>query len=111
MSAKPAIVLICALSALAAPALAAPGASAQMLGGTGAAQGTATFTEASTGVLIHVEVSGLKPGWHGIHLHEKGDCAAPAFTTAGAHMNHADPKSPHGLLNPAGPDFGDLPNI
>ena len=111
MSIKPAIAMFCALSALAGPALAAPGATAQMLGGTGAVLGTATFTEAPTGVLIHLEVSGLKPGWHGVHLHEKGDCTGPAFTTAGAHMNHADPKAAHGLFNPAGPDFGDLPNI
>ncbi|WP_292070620.1 superoxide dismutase family protein, partial [Brevundimonas sp. UBA7534] len=39
-----------------------------------------------------------------------GTCEAP-FTSSGAHINHAEPKAPHGLLNPNGPDDGDLPNI
>lgn len=95
-----------------APAFAAsPTASAALIDGKGAAIGRATFTEAPTGVLIHIEASGLKPGWHGVHLHEKGDCMGPAFATAGAHMNMSAPKSPHGFLSMGGPDLGDLPNI
>ncbi|CAN5198595.1 superoxide dismutase family protein [soil metagenome] len=73
--------------------------------------GTAVLTSAPTGVVIRIDVKGLTPGWHGMHLHEKGDCSDPKFTTAGAHINHADMKVPHGLLNPAGPDYGDLPNL
>lgn len=73
--------------------------------------GHVSVTEAPGGVLILVEVQGLPPGWHGIHLHEKGDCSAADFTSAGAHMNHPTAKKPHGLMNPAGPDFGDLPNL
>jgi Cu-Zn family superoxide dismutase len=68
-------------------------------------------TEAPTGVLLTVEVQGLAPGWHGMHLHEKGDCSAGDFTSAGGHINHATAKKLHGLLNTGGPDFGDLPNI
>ena len=30
---------------------------------------------------------------------------------AGGHVNHGDPKASHGLLNAAGPDDGDLPNL
>ena len=63
-----------------------------------------------TGLLIKVEASGLTPGWHGIHIHATAACEAP-FTSSGAHINHGEPKQPHGLLNPAGPDDGDLPNI
>jgi Cu-Zn family superoxide dismutase len=100
--------LAAALLLTAAPAFAA---TVQLVGSNGQPAGTATLTEAPTGVLIHVEAMGLKPGWHGMHLHEKADCMGPAFTSAGGHMNHADPKAPHGLLNPGGPDFGDLPNI
>ncbi|HET9159513.1 MAG TPA: superoxide dismutase family protein [Caulobacteraceae bacterium] len=73
--------------------------------------GRFSMTEAPTGVLITVEVQGLAPGWHGMHLHEKGDCSAADFTSAGGHMNHPTTKKAHGLLNPGGPDFGDLPNI
>lgn len=73
--------------------------------------GSATLTGAPTGVLLRVDVKGLTPGWHGMHLHEKGDCSAADFTSAGGHINHPTAKKSHGLLNDAGPDFGDLPNI
>src|SRR4051812_33352777 len=45
-------------------------------------------TEAPGGVLIMVEVTGLTPGWHGMHLHEKADCSATDFTSSGGHLNH-----------------------
>jgi Cu-Zn family superoxide dismutase len=73
--------------------------------------GHVDITEAPGGVLLRVEVQGLAPGWHGMHLHEKGDCSAADFTSAGGHINHPTAKKPHGVLNQAGPDFGDLPNI
>ena len=50
------------------------------------------------------------PGWHGVHIHAVAQCEAP-FTSAGGHINHGEPKDPHGLLNAQGPDDGDLPNI
>lgn len=83
---------------------------ATLIDGSGARVGRAVLTQGSTGLLIRVEAEGLTPGWHGIHIHAKGECAAP-FTSAGAHVNHGEPKAPHGLLNAAGPDDGDLPNI
>ena len=52
----------------------------------------------------------LKPGWHGLHFHEKGACSDPKFTSAGAHVHAANPVV-HGLLNPQANDAGDLPNI
>ena len=74
--------------------------------------GKAEFTEqASGGTKVEVWIENATPGSHGLHLHEKGDCSAADFTSAGAHINHATAKKPHGVLNPAGPDFGDLPNI
>lgn len=76
----------------------------------GATVGRAVLTQGPTGLLIHVEADGLTPGWHGMHIHAKGECAAP-FTSAGGHVNHGDPAAPHGLLNARGPDDGDLPNI
>lgn len=83
---------------------------ASIINGQGAEIGKATLTQGATGLLIKVEAAGLTPGWHGIHIHATGQCAAP-FTSAGAHINHTDPKTPHGLLNAQGPDDGDLPNL
>ncbi|UAK23430.1 superoxide dismutase family protein [Sphingomonas nostoxanthinifaciens] len=73
-------------------------------------QGTATLTPAPKGILIRIEASGLTPGWHGIHIHEKGDCSDAAFKAAGAHVHMATPAV-HGLLNPQASDQGDLPNL
>lgn len=78
--------------------------------GTGNRIGRAVLTQGPTGLLIRIGATGLTPGWHGIHIHATGQCEAP-FTSAGAHINHADPKAPHGLLNAEGPDDGDLPNV
>ena len=91
---------------------ATPGQTAQatIINGQGAEIGKATLTQGATGLLIKVEATGLTPGWHGIHIHATGQCEAP-FTSAGAHINHGDPKKPHGLLNAEGPDDGDLPNV
>ncbi|HYC74527.1 superoxide dismutase family protein [Brevundimonas sp.] len=72
--------------------------------------GRATLTQGPTGLLIRIEADGLTPGWHGAHIHAVGQCAAP-FTSAGGHINHAEPRAPHGLLNAGGPDDGDLPNV
>jgi len=100
-----------AASLLCGTALAAPGGSTELKGPKGAALGSATFEDAPTGVLIRLDLKGLTPGWHGLHLHETGACTDEKFTSAGAHINHGPAKKPHGLLNADGPDFGDLPNI
>ena len=71
--------------------------------------GRAVLTQGSTGLLIRIEATGLTPGWHGVHIHATGRCDAP-FTSAGGHINHPT-AVPHGLLNPDGPDDGDLPGI
>ena len=92
-----------------------PGASAQgtahadIMNSAGAKIGTATFTQASDGVQIAVDVSQLPAGTHGIHIHAAGKCEGPAFTTAGGHFNPANKK--HGKDNPDGPHNGDLMNI
>jgi len=74
------------------------------------AEGTVTLTPAPKGVLVHIEASGLKPGWHGLHFHDKGDCSDAAFKSAGAHV-HGAAQAVHGLLNPAANESGDLPNL
>lgn len=97
-----------ALSAAAfLPALAASG---DLKGPNGASLGSVTVTAAPKGVLLRIEARGLKPGWHGVHFHEKGACSDAKFTSAGAHVHAAQPVV-HGLLNPQANDAGDLPNI
>jgi Cu-Zn family superoxide dismutase len=76
----------------------------------GAEIGTVTLTDAPKGVLLHIEASGLTPGWHGIHFHEKGDCSDAGFKLSGGHVHTMTP-SVHGLLNPQASDQGDLTNI
>lgn len=73
--------------------------------------GTVSLSEGPKGVLLRVEVEGLTPGWHGIHFHAVGDCSDEGFQKSGGHTHHEPEKPPHGLLNPEGPDDGDLPNI
>ena len=70
--------------------------------------GKVTFQQAPTGVLVSVDVTGLPPGGHGIHLHAVGSCS-PDFKASGGHINPEGVA--HGLLNPGGGDNGDLPNL
>lgn len=69
---------------------------------------TLTLSDAGNGVLVTGTVSGIDPGPHAIHFHEKGVCEPP-FETAGSHFNPADHQ--HGILNPDGHHAGDMPNI
>lgn len=78
--------------------------------GKGNVVGTVTVTQAPHGVILRVEAKGLTPGWHGIHIHEKGDCSDAAFKSAGGHV-HAKTPQTHGLLNPDANEGGDLPNL
>src|SRR5215469_2916779 len=45
--------------------------------------GEVMVTGAPNGVILRVQVRGLPPGWHGMHLHEKADCGDPAFKGSG----------------------------
>ncbi len=71
--------------------------------------GTVTFTEEEGGVRVFAMISGLKPGAHGFHIHENGDCSAPDGSSAGGHFN--PDGAPHG--GPDSPEHhaGDLGNI
>ncbi|WP_420479335.1 superoxide dismutase family protein, partial [Brevundimonas sp. FT23028] len=77
----------------------------------GADAGMVTAFRGPRGLLFRVEGRGWPTGWHGVHLHAVGKCEGPGFTSAGSHVNHADHTMPHGLLNPEGPDLGDLQNV
>ncbi len=64
----------------------------------------------ATVMRVQVNAGGLTPGWHAIHFHAVGECGDTAkFEASKAHVNHG--KAKHGLLNPDGPDEGDLPNV
>jgi Cu-Zn family superoxide dismutase len=71
--------------------------------------GVATFRESGRGVTVNIDVKGLTPGLHAVHVHAVGKCEAPAFTSAGGHFNPAQKK--HGHKSPEGAHAGDLPNM
>ncbi len=81
---------------------------AEMRNAEGDAIGTVVMQHGSGGFLVTVMVEGIEPGPHGIHIHSVGTCM-PDFGASGGHIN-VDNRQ-HGLLNPDGPDNGDLPNI
>lgn len=86
-------------------------ASAPVIDAKGATVGSVELKESAGGVLMRLQVAGLTPGWHGVHFHQVGDCSdkAAGFKASGAHVNLD--KHEHGLMNPAGSETGDLPNI
>lgn len=71
--------------------------------------GKATFTEVAGGVLVEIEVHHTAPGWHAVHVHEKGDCSAADGSSAGGHFNPGTEShgSPHAPEHHAG-DLGNL---
>jgi superoxide dismutase, Cu-Zn family len=71
--------------------------------------GTITFTKMGNDVQVTGEITGLTPGKHGFHLHEKGDCSAPDAASAGAHFNPGQHK--HGGPTSTERHEGDLGNI
>jgi superoxide dismutase, Cu-Zn family len=59
--------------------------------------GTVTFTQKGDKVAVMARVSGLTPGSHGFHIHEKPDCTSGDGMSAGGHFNplgrpHAEPS-------------------
>ena len=63
-------------------------------------RGVVRFTTVNGGVRVVADVSGLKPGRHGFHVHEFGDASAPDGSAAGGHFNpghenHGAPMAEH----------------
>jgi Cu-Zn family superoxide dismutase len=71
--------------------------------------GTVKFIQTEDGVLVAAVLSGLPPGKHGIHLHEKGECIGPDFKSAGEHFNPTN--QPHACPPDKARHAGDLGNI
>lgn len=86
-----------------------PAKTVTLLDAKGATVGTAVIDQEKVGVEIHLSVSGLTPGEHAIHFHQKASCVAPDFKSAGGHFNPTNAH--HGLNNPAGPHAGDMANF
>jgi Cu-Zn family superoxide dismutase len=99
----------CAMGPAGPGASGPPGATARLKDAQGQPVGTATLTERDGRVRLAIEVRGLTPGEHGIHVHAVGRCDPPGFTTAGAHANPLSRR--HGLEAPDGAHAGDLPNL
>lgn len=73
------------------------------------AEGTVMFLQKGDKVLVEARISGLTPGLHGFHIHEKGNCSAPDALSAGGHFN---PKqSGHGGSAGDERHAGDLGNL
>ena len=72
-------------------------------------KGTVRFNEIPPKVHIVADVTGLSPGSHGFHIHEKGDCSAPDASSAGGHFNPDNMK--HGAPDAAEHHTGDLGNL
>ena len=71
--------------------------------------GTATFIEKNGKVTFEAKLSGLKPGIHAIHIHEKSDCSAADGTSAGGHWNPTFKK--HGKWGVGEYHKGDIGNF
>jgi Cu-Zn family superoxide dismutase len=84
--------------------------------GNGKAVGTVTITETRYGLVFTPALTGLPPGFHGFHVHDKGSCApgpqdgktVPGLA-AGGHYDPANTKK-HGLPWGEG-HMGDLPGL
>lgn len=82
------------------------------IGNDGKTLGTATATGIDRVTIVRIQLAPgtVPPGWHGIHFHAVADCSdTEKFLASKAHVNHGGKA--HGLLNPNGPDEGDLPNV
>jgi Cu-Zn family superoxide dismutase len=71
--------------------------------------GKATLSEVEGGVKVALSVEGVKPGDHGAHVHEKGDCSAPDGASAGGHFNPGGHD--HALPTNDKRHLGDLGNL
>lgn len=85
--------------------------------GIGVPLGTVTFADSAQGLVVTPKLSGLAPGKHGFHIHDKGDCGPgmnqgklAAGFAAGGHYDPAHSKKHLGPLSTAG-HRGDLPAL
>jgi Cu-Zn family superoxide dismutase len=71
--------------------------------------GTVTLRQVGSKVQVAARLTGLAPGSHGFHVHEKGDCSAADATSAGGHFNPG--SAPHGDPHKGNHHAGDMPML
>jgi Cu-Zn family superoxide dismutase len=71
--------------------------------------GSGIFSEKNGQVTFTANFTGLKPGIHAIHIHEKSDCSAADGSSAGGHWNPTFKK--HGKLGEGEAHKGDIGNF
>ncbi|WP_188371230.1 superoxide dismutase family protein [Muriicola marianensis] len=72
--------------------------------------GEVEFTEKDGKVIMKASFSGLTPGEHAIHIHEKADCSSADGTSTGGHWNPT--SEPHGKWGASeGYHRGDIGNF
>ncbi|MCB5425237.1 superoxide dismutase family protein [Altererythrobacter sp. CC-YST694] len=86
----------------------APMGAATLLLADGTPAGKAQLFASGDQMSVEISLQGISPGVHAVHLHTTGSCEAPAFTSAGGHLNPG--MRQHGMNNPQGAHLGDLPN-
>ena len=73
------------------------------------AKGTVHFQDVGDGTVeVQVDLTGVPPGQHGFHIHEKGDCGNNAMN-AGAHFNPSGMV--HGAPDAVSHHAGDFGNV
>lgn len=73
-------------------------------------KGTVELVPDESGVRVVATIEGLKKNsQHGFHIHEKGDCSAKDFSSAGAHFNPTN--QPHGDHRSEQRHVGDFGNL
>lgn len=87
-----------------------PSASATLSPTSGStASGTVTFAQLADGaVFVTVDLTGVPPGVHGFHVHDKGDCGDNG-NAAGGHFNPA--TTAHGAPSADPHHAGDFGNV
>ena len=71
--------------------------------------GSAKFMEENKMVEMNINVTGLTPGEHAVHIHEFGDCSSPDAKSAGGHWNPSGEI--HGKWNVDQFHMGDIGNL
>lgn len=85
-------------------------AAAELLARSGSqVSGSVQFSQYADKLVIEARLSGLTPGEHGFHIHDKGDCSAADASSAGGHFNPAGKA--HGHHGQHDRHAGDLPNL
>lgn len=82
---------------------------AQLVAADGSPRGSVRIIQVHGGISVSVQAENMPPGVHGAHVHAVGRCDAPDFASAGPHWNPTARQ--HGKENPAGPHWGDAPNL